>query len=56
MGVALSPLREQDVLLVGSGMSFHNMGEFRRQPGSAGRLGGQVSGAALCHRITRVLT
>ena len=51
MGVALSPLRAQNVLLLGSGMSFHNMQKFVRsdRPGQMGggskALPGKVSRA-----------
>jgi hypothetical protein len=43
MGVALAPLRSQGVLLLASGMSFHNMGQFSRDAGSRATVG-QVSG------------
>jgi aromatic ring-opening dioxygenase catalytic subunit (LigB family) len=42
MGAALAPLRQQDVLLVASGMSFHNMRKFSDGPEGAAPLVGQV--------------
>ena len=35
MGQAISPLRDEGVLLFGSGMSFHNMRGFTRGSGGA---------------------
>ena len=45
MGQAISPLRDEGILLFGSGMSFHNMRGFTRSSGGAVGSGGAVSAA-----------
>lgn len=56
MGAALAHLRSQGVLLLASGMSFHNMAQFARSGGAA-RAGlaaaGQVRWAFLGHQQVR---
>lgn len=46
LGEALSPMREQGVMIVGSGLSFHNMREFvikGRGDHKSGNIASQVS-------------
>lgn len=41
MGKAIEPLREQDVLIIGSGMSYHNMHGFMSGSGKASKISKQ---------------
>lgn len=55
LGRALAPLRDEGVLIVGSGMSYHNMREFMTSPDAAGsrRFDTWLAGAATAEPAVR---